>query len=72
LEKAAKEAGLDVARWRTDKDSDAAKESVQASRSEGLALGISATPTLYINGRKYDDPLEIASLKDWIDEELGR
>jgi len=26
----------------------------------------------YINGRKYNDPLDIASLRDWIDEELGR
>jgi protein-disulfide isomerase len=45
---------------------------VQADKSEGNDLGIVATPSIYINGRKYGDPLEIASLKDWIDEELGR
>lgn len=72
LEKLAKEAGLDVARWRSDRDSEAAKARVDADRNEGLQLGINATPSIYINGRKYDDPLEIASLKDWIDEELGR
>jgi predicted DsbA family dithiol-disulfide isomerase len=72
LEKAAKEAGLDVARWRADRDSDAVKARVEADRSEGIDLGINATPTLFINGRKYDDSLEIASLRDWIDEELGR
>jgi 2-hydroxychromene-2-carboxylate isomerase len=72
LEKAAKEVGLDVARWRADIESDAVKGQVQADKSEGNDLGILATPSIYINGRKYEDPLEIASLKDWIDEELGR
>ena len=72
LEKAAKEVGLDVARWRADIESDAVKGQVQADKSEGNDLGILATPSIYINGRKYEDPLEIASFKDWIDEELGR
>ena len=44
---------------------------MKADRSEGDDLGINATPTIYINGRKYSDPMDIASLKDWIDEELG-
>jgi Protein-disulfide isomerase len=72
IEKAAKEVGLDVARWRTDLDSDAVKSRVQQDRSEGNDLGIISTPSIYINGRKYEDPLEIASFRDWIDEELGR
>jgi thiol-disulfide isomerase/thioredoxin len=72
LEKAAKEVGLDVARWRADLDSDAVKGRVQADKSEGNDLGVLATPSIYINGRKYEDPLEIASFRDWIDEELGR
>jgi thiol-disulfide isomerase/thioredoxin len=72
IEKAAKEAGLDIARWRTDAQSDAVKDRVQADRAEGAELGINATPTIFINGRRYHDPLEIVSLKDWIDEELGR
>jgi 2-hydroxychromene-2-carboxylate isomerase len=72
LEKAAKEIGLDVARWRTDLDSEAVKGRVQADKSEGNDLGVLATPSIYINGRKYEDPLEIASFRDWIDEELGR
>jgi protein-disulfide isomerase len=72
LEKAAKEIGLDVARWRADLESEAVKGRVQADKSEGNDLGINSTPSIYINGRKYDDPLEIASFRDWIDEELGR
>jgi thiol-disulfide isomerase/thioredoxin len=72
LEKSAKEVGLDVARWRKDMDSDGIKGRVQRDRSEGIDLGINATPSIYINGRKYEDPLEISSLKDWVDEDLGR
>ena len=49
-----------------------AKGRVQADRSEGNDLGINATPSIYINGRKYEDPLEISSLTDWGDEDLGR
>jgi protein-disulfide isomerase len=72
VEKAAKECSLDMARWRRDLESEAVKGRVQTDRSEGIDLRINATPSIYINGRKYDDPLEIASFKDWIDEELGR
>jgi thiol-disulfide isomerase/thioredoxin len=72
LEKIAKEIGLDVAKWRADLGSAAVKDRVAKDRSEGDDLGINATPTIYINGRKYDDPLEIASFRDWINEELGR
>jgi protein-disulfide isomerase len=72
LEKIAKEIGLDVAKWRADLGSAAVKDRVARDRSEGDDLGINATPTIYVNGRKYDDPLEIASFRDWINEELGR
>jgi protein-disulfide isomerase len=72
LEKAAKEVGLDFVLWRKEASADGVKDRVQADKSEGNNLGIAATPSIYINGRKYGDPLDIASLKDWIDEELGR
>ncbi len=72
MEKAAKDGGLDVKRWRLDLDAEDVKARVEQDKSEGSDLGINATPTVYINGRKYNDPLDIASLRDWIDEELGR
>jgi protein-disulfide isomerase len=72
LEKSAKEVGLDLGRWRRDRDADEVKGRVEKDRAEGINLGINATPSIYINGRKYDDPLDIASLRDWVDEELGR
>ncbi|MGA7741658.1 MAG: thioredoxin domain-containing protein [Polyangia bacterium] len=72
LEKIAKEVGLDVTRWRSDMTSDEVKAAVTQDKSEGTALGINSTPTIYINGRKYAGRHDIESIGDWIDEELGK
>jgi len=45
----------------------------QQDRNDGLALGIRRTPAIFINGRLYNpDELDLASMRDWLDEELGR
>jgi protein-disulfide isomerase len=72
LEQFAKEVGLDVAQWRKDFESAAIKERVTKDKAEGGALGLTATPTVYINGRLFTDQRDIESLRDWVDEELGR
>jgi protein-disulfide isomerase len=72
IEKLAKESGLDVAKFRQDLASDAVKARVQKDREQGEALGLSATPTVYINGREYTDPKDTESFRAWIKEELGR
>ena len=72
LEKIAKQVGLDVARWRSDMNSDEVKAAVAQDKSDGTALGINSTPTIYINGRKYAGRHDIESICDWIDEELGK
>jgi protein-disulfide isomerase len=72
IEKLAKDAGLDVAKFRQDLASDAVKARVQKDRDEGQTLGIQATPTLYIDGREYTDPKDTESLREWIKEELAR
>jgi len=72
LEQIAKDVGLDVEKWRKDLDSDEVRFRVQKDRSEGEALSIQATPTIYLNGREYTDARDIDSLKDWINEELGK
>jgi protein-disulfide isomerase len=71
IEKLAKDAGLDVAKFRQDLASDAVKSRVQKDRTEGEAIGIQATPTLYIDGREYTDPKDTESLREWIKEELS-
>ncbi len=72
IEQLAKESGLDVAKFRQDLASDAVKARVQKDRDEGQAIGIQATPTLYIDGREYTDPKDTESLREWIKEELSR
>jgi protein-disulfide isomerase len=72
LEKYAKETGLDVAKFRQDLDSPAIKAHVQKDRVDGSTVGISSTPTLFINGREYSDARDTESLREWIKEELAR
>jgi protein-disulfide isomerase len=72
IEKIAKATGLDMARFRADLESTAVKDRVQKDRMDGAALGLQATPTLYIDGREYTDPKDTESLREWIKEELGR
>jgi protein-disulfide isomerase len=72
LEKLAKESGLDMAKFRQDLASPAVKDRVQKDRDQGQALGLQATPTVYINGREYTDPKDTDSFREWIKEELGK
>jgi protein-disulfide isomerase len=72
LEKFAKEVGLDVAKFRQDMDAPATKARVQKDRVDGGTLGLSSTPTLYINGREFTDPRDADSLREWIKEDLQR
>jgi thiol-disulfide isomerase/thioredoxin len=72
LEQIAKQVGLDVAKWRQDLEAEATKSRVDRDKNEGGALGIQSTPTIYVNGREYTDQRDVESLRDWINEELGR
>jgi protein-disulfide isomerase len=71
IEKAAKDVGLDVAKFRQDMASEAVKARVQKDRSDGQAAGIQATPTLYINGREYTDGRDTDSLREWIKDAIA-
>jgi protein-disulfide isomerase len=71
IEKVAKETGLDVAKFRQDVGSDAMKAKVEKDKNEGAAIGLQATPTLYIDGREYTDSRDADSLREWIKDALG-
>jgi len=71
IEKAAKEIGLDVPKFRQDMASEAVKARVQKDRSDGAAAGLQATPTLYINGREYTDGRDSDSLREWIKDAIA-
>lgn len=52
LESAASEVGLDLGRFRDDLDRHAHRASVERDVEQGRSLGITGTPTFFINGRK--------------------
>jgi 2-hydroxychromene-2-carboxylate isomerase len=72
LEGIAKEMGLDFTRWYSDVGSEEVRGHVQRDKTEARSLEIHRTPAIFINGRRYTDEVDLPSLKDWIDEELGR
>lgn len=53
-------------------DSGVHDEAVETAFTDGAALGVSATPTLFINGRMMVGVLSYAQLKAVVDEELER
>jgi protein-disulfide isomerase len=63
----ATELEMDIERFETDRLSEESAEAVRRDRSEAVRLGIEGTPTLYVNGRRFED--SVARLRDWILEE---
>jgi protein-disulfide isomerase len=54
LEHVARQAGLDLARFRSDADDAAALERILDDFRGGLASGVNGTPSFYLNGRRAD------------------
>ena len=70
LARLAREAGLDVARWQRARPGAAAA----LARDEALAetLGVRATPTFFVNGRRIEGAQSIDLFQQTIDEELAK
>ncbi|MEO7143191.1 MAG: thioredoxin domain-containing protein [Bryobacteraceae bacterium] len=62
--------GLDTERFTADLDSGKYKAQVQKDVNEGDMLGLSGTPTIFINGQHYNGPIQLAELKPIIEEQL--
>lgn len=62
--------GLDMKRFETDLDSTTVKESVVRDVQDGDHAGVEGTPTLFINGQRYNGPILLSSLKPVFDAEL--
>jgi protein-disulfide isomerase len=67
----AKEIGLDVRKFAADLADPKVTGRVESDRQEGVKADIKGTPTLYVNGRTYSDPIILDILASWIDEELA-
>jgi protein-disulfide isomerase len=70
LERYARMLKLDLARWKLDMDSDAAKDRLLRDHKLEDDLKLKGTPTLYVNGRELDIE-EDESLEERIAVELG-
>jgi protein-disulfide isomerase len=71
FEKYAEELGLDVLKFKADLDSDLVKDKVENSYKDAVALGLSGTPTFYLNGKKIVNPRSVAEFTTLINTELG-
>ncbi len=72
LKKRAGDLGLDVAAFSTCIQGDKHEPAIKASFEEGSGLGVTGTPTFFINGRMVVGARPVEELKAMIDEEIGR
>lgn len=66
----AKQNGLDMQRFQADLDSTEVQEAVTRDIQDGDRVGVSGTPTLFVDGQHYNGPIELDALKSVIDAEL--
>ncbi|MCB9667418.1 MAG: thioredoxin domain-containing protein [Myxococcales bacterium] len=69
FDKQAKAIGINVTQFRKDMRLDSTEARVKSDTDEATRLGIRGTPTLFVNGRYYAEPLE--SLPMYLDEMLA-
>jgi protein-disulfide isomerase len=65
------ENGLDTAQLGRCMSTKATEPEVEKNLQEGISLGVSSTPTMFINGRKYEGTLEWPVLEQLIKFELN-
>ena len=64
--------GLDMKRFTADLDSPGIKQAVIRDTEDGNKAGVDATPTIFIDGQKYNGALALDALKPVIEAELKR
>ena len=65
-------AGLDTKRFAADLDSAETKATVARDVEDGDRAGVEGTPSVFINGRKYNGELDLPAIRPVIDEELKK
>jgi protein-disulfide isomerase len=66
----AQKIGLDVKRFTAEVDSHKYKAQVDAEEQEGENAGVEGTPTFFINGKKFNDTFDVATVAPLIRNEL--
>ncbi len=63
-------AGLDMKQFQADLDSAPIKQAVERDMNDGERIGVDSTPTLFMNGQRYNGPITLAALRPVLDQEL--
>ncbi|HWB79277.1 MAG TPA: DsbA family protein [Nannocystaceae bacterium] len=72
VERYAKELGLDMARFKKDRDSAAVKALVDADVKQAADVGARGTPSFFINGRFLSGAQPLESFKTLVDTEIAK
>ncbi len=72
LERAAQEAGVDMAKWKSCRTEVAMEEEVKKDMADGEALGVSGTPAFFVNGIFLNGAVPFENFKAIIDRELAK
>jgi predicted DsbA family dithiol-disulfide isomerase len=71
VERLAKSIGLDMPHFLADRDSEATADFVSRDRKQGERLELSSTPSIFINGRKFENSGDFKEdLDDWVTLEI--
>jgi protein-disulfide isomerase len=72
LRRYAQELGLDLPRFDRDREDQELRTKVQADMAEATSLGVTATPTFFINGRLVSGAMPFETFSTIIDAELAK
>ena len=64
--------GLDVNRFTADMDSPAVRAIVERDIHDGAQAGVEGTPTIFINGQKFNGPIDVSVLQPLVDDQLKK
>lgn len=68
----AKQIGLDVTKYKTDFASSPVNATINADMAEGNKLGVTGTPTFFVNGKKTQIANDVAAFQKVIDAEIAK
>jgi protein-disulfide isomerase len=66
----AQELGLDQVRFKADLDSASTHATIQRDMNDGLRAGVQGTPTVFVNGKKYQGSLDFDAFRTVVESEL--
>lgn len=70
LEDMAKKLGLDLEKFKKDIEDPATVEKVRNDFEEARRIGVNATPTIYVNGRRLKKENSLENIQELIDKAL--